>query len=115
MSILTKTHFFYNKNIRFPLFFLLLIFFSFFQLNLFSYEVLFKGVENQELLTLIESSSQLVKLKDSPPTTLLGLKRRAEGDLTNIIQALHSLAYYGAQADFTIEPDHSIVTVTISP
>ena len=115
MSILTKTHFFYNKNIRFPLFFLLLIFFSFFQLNLFSYEVLFKGVENQELLTLIESSSQLVKLKDSPPTTLLGLKRRAEGDLTNIIQALHSRAYYGAQADFTIEPDHSIVTVTISP
>lgn len=87
--------------------------FCFFASSLFSYEVVFKGVQNQELLSLIQSASQLEKLKESPPETLLGLKRRAEGDMPNIIQALHSQAYYGAQANFLIDSTRSTVIVNI--
>lgn len=89
--------------------------FCFFSLSLWSYEVIFEGVQNEELLKLIKSASQLEKLKESPPATLLGLKRRAEGDMENIIQALHSQAYYGAQTNFSIDSDQSKVTVNIQP
>lgn len=81
----------------------------------FSYEVVFEGVENPELLKLIQSTSRLEKLKDSPPTTRLGFKRRSEGDVTNILQALHSQAYYGAKVNFFIEEDRSRVVVKIQP
>jgi len=89
--------------------------FYFFYFPLFSYDVVFDGVKSEALLELIKSASQLEKLKETPPTTLLGLKRRAEGDMANIIQALHSEAYYGAQADFSINPDRSKIIVTIQP
>jgi len=77
--------------------------------------VIFKGVENQELLQLVQFASQLEKLKNSPPATLLGLKRRAEGDRANIVQALHSQAYYDAQVDFSLSPRGSTLTVNIQP
>lgn len=88
--------------------------FSFLISYLSGYEVIFKGIEDQELLELVESASQLEKLRDSPPATLLGLKRRAEGDLENILQALHSKAHYGAHVDFTIDPNKNVV-VNIDP
>lgn len=89
--------------------------FCFFISTLSAYEVVFEGVKDDELLKLIKSASQLEKLKETPPETLLGLKRRGEGDLENIIQALHSKAYYGAQVTFSIDPDRSTVFVNIEP
>jgi translocation and assembly module TamA len=84
---------------------------------LWSYEVDFQGVEDPEILQLVQSTSQLFKLRDSPPATLLGLKRRAEGDMKNIIQALHSRAYYDAKVDFSIEnhPPTVIVKIQTGP
>lgn len=81
----------------------------------FSYDVVFEGVENQETLQLLKSASKLEKLKSSPPATLLGLKRRAEDDMTNVILALHSEAYYGAKANFTIDERRSQIFVKIEP
>lgn len=78
-----------------------------------SYDVVFEGIENTEILNLVRSASQLEKLKDSPPTTLLGLKRRAEGDMNNILQALHSQAYYGAVSNFEAAQDRSQVKISI--
>lgn len=83
--------------------------------TLFSYEVLFEGVQDSEILDLLRAASQLEKLKESPPATSLGLKRRAEGDMSNIMQALHSLGYYGAQARFTINSENSYVTIHVEP
>ena len=79
----------------------------------FSYEVVFEGVENQETLQLLQSASKLEKLKNSPPATLLGLKRRAEDDMNNVILALHSEAYYNAKANFTIDEKRSQIFVKI--
>ena len=79
------------------------------------YEVKFEGIENEEALQLIQNISKLEKLKDSPPATLNGLKRRAEGDLPIIIQALHSFAYYNAEANFTISKDQEDVIIKIDP
>jgi translocation and assembly module TamA len=60
--------------------------------DLNAYEVRFEGVQDPELLELIQSVSQLEKLKESPPATATGLKRRIEADIPTIIQALHSKA-----------------------
>ncbi len=78
-----------------------------------AYEVIFEGIQNPETLKLVQSASQLEKLKDCPPATFIGLKRRAEGDLSNIIKALHSLALYDAKVDFHIENDRSQVILQI--
>ncbi len=89
--------------------------FCFFSAAWASYEVIFEGIEDPETLKLVQSVSQLEKLKDTPPATSIGLKRRAEGDLSNIIQALHSQAYYGAKVDFYIENNRSRVILKIQP
>lgn len=100
-----------NIQARMMIWGLLLFCFSFGPL--YSYEVVFEGVHDSEVMTLLKSASQLEKLKDSPPATSLGLKRRAEGDMSNIIQVLHSLAYYGAQTNFDIDASCSKVIVKI--
>lgn len=79
----------------------------------FSYDVVFKGVENYDVLKLLQSTSQLEKRKSTPPPTFLGLKRRAENDMATLIQALHSKGYYGAKANFDIDNSRSSVVVSI--
>lgn len=108
IHIFAKTVFKSNRKI-----FIWIALFCFFISMLSAYEVIFEGVKDEELLKLIKSASQLEKLKETPPETLLGLKRRGEGDLENIIQALHSQAYYGAQVDFSVDPNRSSVIVNI--
>lgn len=114
---LKKTAFLHLKvHLHFNLIvFILVASCSFYSLYLWSYEVKFEGIENPEELELVQSASQLVKLKDSPPATLLGLKRRAEGDISHIIQALQSQAHYGATAHFSINREGSKVTVKVQP
>lgn len=78
--------------------------------SIWSYEVFFKGIEeDSKVLEVILASSQLEKLKDSPPNTMLAFKRRAENDIENIILALHSQAYYDAHVDFHIENSESVI------
>lgn len=95
-----------------PLFFWGMIFLLFIS-TCHAYDVAFQGIENPDTLKLVESASQLEKLKDSPPATLLGLNRRAEGDMEHIILALHSLAYYNAKAQFKILDNGSKIIVQI--
>lgn len=106
----SKINFIANTNryliILGTLFFLI---FSF----LHSYEVEFQGVKDETTLKLIRSASQLEKLKNSPPATLIGLKRRAEADVTNIISALHSLAYYDAKVETQIKNEGNLVQISI--
>lgn len=95
--------------------FIWIAFFCLFISPTLAYEVVFEGLKNDQTLELVRSASQLEKLKESPPATLLGLKRRAEGDIANIIQALHSQAYYGAEAHFSLDANRSSVTIHIQP
>lgn len=81
--------------------------------RIFAYEVVFKGITDEKLNEAILSTSQLYKLKDSPPSTELGLKRRAESDLKNILMALHSRAYFGATVSQSLDASNNTVTVNI--
>jgi translocation and assembly module TamA len=87
-------------------FFSLVLFSVFFAAKILavdSYEVQFEGITRQETLDLLQSVSQSVKLKNSPPPTNAGLKRRAEADIPNFVKVLHSQAYYNAQIDYEID------------
>lgn len=68
------------------------------------YEVKFSGVDDETLEFLI-SSSQLVDLQDTPPSTRAGIKRRAESDIPRLVQALHSQAYYNARVEVKYDFD----------
>ncbi len=80
-----------------------------------AYEVRFEGVDDQAALELIHEVSQLEKLKSTPPPTLTGLKRRAEGDMIHIVQVFHTFARYHAAADFSIEENGALVVVKVNP
>jgi translocation and assembly module TamA len=108
------------RNLYFPIYlskkiFSLIIFFCFFYSILAAYEVSFEGVEDPQLLKLFRTSSQLEKLKTTPPTTRMGLKRRAENDNTAFIQVLQSQAYYNAKVDFHLKDDHVFFMVDTGP
>lgn len=80
---------------------------------LHSYEVLFEGVESEEIISLVKSVSRLEKLKETPISSVMALKRRAKADIPVIIQALHSLSYYDARVDFSINQNSSNVLIHI--
>lgn len=101
-------------NINWAGFFCVVIF-CFFSILHASYEVQIEGIEDPKLLELIQSSSRLEKLKEKTPATLIGLRRRAENDISNIIQVLHSQAYYDAKVNFNIADDASLATIQIQP
>ena len=91
------------------------LFFLSFVSPLFSYQVEIKGVTCEDTLKLMKTSSQLEKLKETPPNTLIGLKRRAEADQATFLQILHSQAHYNEKVDFVITPDRTHVTLTVTP
>lgn len=68
-----------------------------------NYTVDFQGVNDPDILNLLKSISKTVELQENPPATDAGLKRRAEADIPNLIQGLHSLAYYNAHVDVSIK------------
>lgn len=82
-----------------------------------SYNVQFEGPISQEVWERLASQSQLVALQKHPPATLAGLKRRAEADITNLVQTLHSFAYYNAHITLSYphENKEATVVITIDP
>ena len=63
------------------------------------YEVELVGDLDDDLRSLLEDSSQLIRLQDRPPAGLSGLRRRVNDDLERLATALRSEGYY----------DHSLV------
>lgn len=80
-------------------------------LGALNYEVRFQGIYDEEALTLLEKTSQLVMLQNTPPETNAGLKRRAMGDIPRLAQALQSKAYYNPHIDVNIDYQASPVIV----
>jgi translocation and assembly module TamA len=100
-----------NRRLLFFCFYLLLFSMSLESAN--EYCVRFQGIENQELLKLIESASQLSCLQDHPPKTIAALRRRAEGDISNIESALQSQGYYSSRVDFAVNSSTTPNLVTV--
>ena len=77
------------------------------------YTIAIVGVEDDDLLDLLEASSQLIALEERPPATPARLRLRAEEDLERLGAALRSEGYYEAAVSTRIDDISKPVTVTI--
>lgn len=77
------------------------------------YEVRLAGVEDADLLAILEASSQLVALTGKPPATEVGLRRRAEDDIDRLTTALRSEGYYRSAIELEIDSDVRPAQVTL--
>lgn len=88
-----------------------------------SYSVEFVGLPNKALTDQVKAASQLVRLKDAPPASVLGLRRRLRADVQRLNEILRSEGYYGARVVSRIERSqgdvaqaaNALVTLTIMP
>lgn len=78
-----------------------------------AYDAEIVGVEDSDLRSLLEQTSQLISLKDKPPTTIAGLRRRTEADIERFQTALRSEGYYAGSVDYRVDQDVSPVRVTV--
>ncbi len=79
-----------------------------------AYDVTVEGVSEDDLVTLLRQSSQLVSLRNRPPSSLAGLRRRAEGDRGRLESALRSEGFYGAKVGVDLDRSVSPIQVTLS-
>ena len=77
------------------------------------YNVTLEGVEDEDLRSILEASSQLVTLRDKPPATIVGLRRRAEDDIQRLQTALRSEGYYQAEIEQTVDGESSPAQVVL--
>ncbi|MEQ8734754.1 MAG: autotransporter assembly complex family protein [Rhodospirillaceae bacterium] len=61
------------------------------------YDVSFSGLPTPELEADIKEASQLLRLKDSPPASILGLRRRIRADVQRFTEIMKSQGYYGSR------------------
>lgn len=75
------------------------------------YNVTFKGIQHSDLLASLREASDLVTLQHYPPKTLAALKQRTESDIANIVDTLHSRAYYNAKVKYEILSEFTPVQI----
>ena len=82
-----------------------------------SYEAEIVGVDDADLLDLLEASSLLIALADSPPATRMQLERRAKEDRERLATALRSEGYYESEVAYALDDSREPlgVVVTVSP
>jgi translocation and assembly module TamA len=78
------------------------------------YEVTIEGDLEDDLSALLDQSSRMLSLIDSPPSSLVGLNRRAEGDVERFQTALRSEGFYNAQVTFKIDSNASPIQTVLS-
>ena len=72
-----------------------------------AYEVRIEGVNEPELVSVLEASMRLFTLNDRPPPSLARLRRRAEADLETVQKVLRAEGYYEGSATFALSPTRS--------
>lgn len=77
------------------------------------YRVSFLGLEDTKALKALQSSSDLVKLKDRPPASVNALRFRVESDIPQMVKILHAYAYYDASISWEIEQKEDALYVYI--
>ncbi len=78
-----------------------------------AYETQIDGVPEKRIRTLLRRTSQLVALKDEPPATVAGLRRRANDDRDRLRRTLRSEGFYKAAVAVRIDTETEPVTVTL--
>jgi len=80
------------------------------------YEPAIVGVED-DLAALLRDVSDLFRLRDQPTANEAALRRRAEGDVERLIDALRSEGYFDAAVRAEVEPGESgaVARLTVDP
>lgn len=68
---------------------------------------------SEKITEELERISQLFILKERAPATLIGLRRRADNDLPDLIKVLHSQGYYAAEASISLDSQEKPTKVSI--
>jgi len=76
-----------------------------------SYTTTFTGPLDGETLTLLQEFSDTYQLQNTPPASLVHLRRRVNRDQERFLSTLQSLGHYGAKVTATTEGDASPYTV----
>jgi translocation and assembly module TamA len=81
------------------------------------YKVEFTGTSEKQLLSELNAASQLEKLKDKPPESEEGLRRRADDDIPRLKEVLHSEGYWEGEVEYSVATaaKPAKVTVTVRP
>lgn len=81
------------------------------------YTVRIEGSPSEEITEQLQRISQLVILEERPPSTLIGLRRRADNDLADLLKVLHSYGYLAAQVQVQFDTSKKPLdlTITITP
>ena len=77
-----------------------------------NYRAEITGAEDSALANLLDKVSELKTLEDKPPVSEEALRRRADGDLSRLADAAHSLGYW--DADFSYDVDTSAETAKVT-
>lgn len=82
-----------------------------------TYELSITGEVEEPLAELLEGASQLAALKDRPPATLAGLRRRSEDDLARFRDVLRSEGFYAGSLRQSIDETASplLVSIAVTP
>jgi len=75
------------------------------------YTVDITGVEDGALRGLLRQSSQLVALRDNPPATVTGIRRRAGADLDRLTAVLRSEGYYAGEVTYRVDSTQQPVRI----
>ncbi|MDB5407837.1 MAG: outer membrane protein assembly factor [Rhodospirillales bacterium] len=78
-----------------------------------AYKTEITGVD-RAIRNALSASARLVSLADRPPPSIAALRRRAEGDLPQLLQILHDEGYWSATIDLKIDDSADPVRVTLA-
>ncbi|MBF0455603.1 MAG: BamA/TamA family outer membrane protein [Magnetococcales bacterium] len=65
----------------------------------YAYDVQIEGIQDKDLLTLLESNSVTIDRRNNPPLSLLTLENRVDSDRKTFLEALRSQGYYASRVD----------------
>lgn len=82
-----------------------------------TYESSIDGVDDKDLRSLLEASSQLNTLVKQPPSTVAGIERRAREDVERLRKTMRSEGYYDGTASYSLDAEKTPVAVrlTVAP
>jgi translocation and assembly module TamA len=78
------------------------------------YEVEITGIDDSQVKSDLEATSQLVTLKDRPPPSEAALRRRADDDMPRLKQVVEAAGYRAAAIDYAIDTAAQPVKVTVT-
>lgn len=77
----------------------------------FEYKLTVDGAPNDDIKDLMEQTSRLEQLKNTPVVSVAALKRRANEDIEGFKRVLRSEGYYSNEVDYKIDEDQTPINV----